>query len=296
MISVITPTYNRGYIINKAYKSLLTQTSKDFEWIIIDDGSTDNTKEIVNEFILENKININYFYKENGGKHTALNYGFKKANGDYILILDSDDYLTENAIELSLKYIEKYKNENISGISFLRKIENPIHKEKIFEEDIKKPIEFKYNNNFLSDMCEVYKKDILLEYPFPEFKNEKFLSEAIVWNKIALKYDMVFVPKEIYCTKYLSDGLSRNWLKNVLKCPLGARANSLLFMNKKFKFSIRVKNCIMYNIYSMISNKRILKDSKMKIWSVVFYIPCIVITICLKIKYREVFSNGKEKK
>ena len=79
MITILTPAYNRGYVIHKAYKSLLQQKNKDFEWVVIDDGSTDNTKEVIEKFIDENKINISYYRKKNGGKHTALNYGIKKA-------------------------------------------------------------------------------------------------------------------------------------------------------------------------------------------------------------------------
>ena len=121
MITIITPSYNRAYIIGKAYESLIAQTSKDFEWLIIDDGSKDNTKEVVEEFIKENKIKIRYYYKENGGKHTALNLGIKKAKGDYILILDSDDRLTPNAVARVLEVWKKYKSENeIACLSFSR--------------------------------------------------------------------------------------------------------------------------------------------------------------------------------
>ncbi len=286
MITILTPTYNRGYILDKAYESLLTQTDKDFEWLIIDDGSTDDTKVKVNEYINENKINISYFYKKNGGKHTALNLGVQKAKGNLILILDSDDYLTNNAINMANKYYKKYAdNKNIAGLSFLRTIKNPVYKSKDFEECIANPIDFKYNNGFMGDMCEVFIKDILLKYPFPIFENERFLSEAVVWNEIALKYDMVYIPLEIYCTEYLEDGLSRNWLKSVIKCPLGARANCITFMNKRFKLSIRIKNCIMYDIFSIIGKEKILKNNNMKFFSGLFYIPCLIIALILKIKY-----------
>ena len=98
MISIITPTYNRADLLPRVFDSLQKQTSKDFEWLIIDDGSSDNTDEVVNTFTTTD-FNIYYYKKENGGKHTALNYGISRAKGDYILIVDTDDYLTENAIE-----------------------------------------------------------------------------------------------------------------------------------------------------------------------------------------------------
>ncbi len=288
MITILTPTYNRGYILDKAYESLVNQSDTDFEWLIIDDGSSDDTKVKVNGYIKDNKIKVSYFYKKNGGKHTALNFGVKKALGDLILILDSDDYLTSDAIYNVKKYFKKYEgNDKIAGMSFLRKIKNPVYLGKSFSECVANPIEFKYNNGFLSDMCEVFRKDVLLKYPFPVFAGERFLSEAIVWNEIAFKYDMAYIPLEIYCTEYLEDGLSKNWLKSVLKCPLGARANSLVFMDKRFKFSIRVKNCILFGIYSFIAKKKIVKESSMKFFSCLFYLPCLFVSVFLKFKYKK---------
>ena len=121
MLTIITPTYNRENTLKNAYHSLLDQTNKDFEWLIIDDGSKDNTKKLVKEFIKENKITITYHYKENGGKHTALNEGIKKAKGDYILILDSDDTLTKDAVHLVLTSWKKYaNNQKIAALSFLK--------------------------------------------------------------------------------------------------------------------------------------------------------------------------------
>ena len=109
MITVLTPTYNRERTLTKAYNSLVEQECKEFEWLIIDDGSKDNTKKLVDKFIKENKISIRYFLKKNGGKHTALNYGIPKSKGDLILILDSDDYLSKDAIKLIKDYWKKYK-------------------------------------------------------------------------------------------------------------------------------------------------------------------------------------------
>ena len=288
MITILTPTYNRAYTLKKAYNSLVKQTNNKFEWLVIDDGSTDNTKKLISKFINEKKIKVRYYYKKNGGKHTALNYGMKKAKGDLILILDSDDYLNNKAIDLVYKYWDKYKNsEKICGITFLRKISNPIEKNKPFHECISNMIEFKYNKGYLSDMCEIIKRDVYLEFPFPVFENERFLSEFVSVGEMSKKYDMAYVPKEIYYTKYLEDGLSKNWFKLVVNNPLGARANNLLFMSKEFKFKIRLKNCIMFNVFSIIANKNIFKETKMKFFAYVFYIPCFFIAKYLIYKYKK---------
>ena len=289
MITVITPTYNRKHTISKCYDSLVNQTNKDFEWIIVDDGSTDNTKELIDRYIKENKIKIKYIFKKNGGKHTALNVGTKEAKGELIIILDSDDYLDDKAVEYVEQYWKKYKNnKKLCGITFIKEIENPFYKVKPFSEKISNMIEYKYNENNPTDMCEIIRTDLLKKYPYPEFEGEKFLSEVIVSGEISKKYDMVYVPKVICYCKYLEDGLSKNWFKLVVNSPMGARANNIMFMDKKFKFSIRLKNCIMFDVFSFIANKKILKETKMKFFAILFYIPSFFVAMYLKKKYKKV--------
>lgn len=258
MLTILTPTYNRGYIIKKAYDSLVEQTNINFEWLVIDDGSTDNTESIFKKFINEKKINIRYFKKENGGKHTAINYGVKKAKGNYIIILDSDDFLTSDAVEVIYKYIDMYDNDKkIACLSFLRIHENGKVIGKTYDGNVvvSNNIDFKYNKGFIGDMAEVFKTSVLKKYPFPIFNDEKFLSEAIVWNKIAFNYDTAFINKGIYVCEYLNDGLSKNILVNRIKCPVGAYENARIFMDKRFKFIIRLKNSIIYTGFYLISRK-----------------------------------------
>ncbi len=277
LITILTPTYNRGYILSKAYKSLLEQTNKNFEWLIIDDGSTDNTKDLINVFIQEQKINIRYYLKKNGGKHTAVNEGLKKAKGEYILILDSDDSLTEDAIENINYYWGKYSSNNkIACLSFLKIYSDKKVVSKPYSgvEIISNDIDFKYNKGISGDMSETYRTSILKKYPFPIFNDERFLSEAIVWNKIAFKYDTVFINKEIYVCEYLEDGLSFSCLKLRYNNPIGALENAKLFMNQRFKLIIRLKNAILYDGFSLIAKRKfgyIVQDSNHKFLSILFY-------------------------
>ena len=263
MITVLTPSYNRAYILKNAYESLIDQKCKNFEWVIIDDGSTDNTKELVKEFINERKIDIRYYKKENGGKHTALNLGIEKAKGEYIIILDSDDKLMPNAISLINKYSKKYiKNQKICCLSFLRVFPNNKKIGRLMKDDeiISNYIDYRYNKNIYGDMAEVFITKILKEYHFPIYKDERFLSEAIIWNKMALDYDTVFINKPIYITDYLEDGISKNFFKLVYNNPIGAMENSKMFLNKKFKFKIRVKNAILYNGYRIRAKEKYGKE------------------------------------
>ena len=173
-------------------------------------------------------------------------------------------------------------------MTFLKKINNPVFKEKTFNECISNMNDFKYNQRNLADMCEVMSTKILKKYPYPVFQNEKFLSEAIVTGEIAKKYNLAYIPIPIYFAEYLEDGLSRNWLKLVINNPKGARANSLMFMSKEYKIFIRIKNCLTYGIYSIIAKEKILKESKMKVLSFVSYIPCFILAKILEIKYKRV--------
>lgn len=291
LISVLTPTYNRAYILDKAYESLLNQNDKNFEWIIVDDGSKDDTEKLVKKFIKENKIKINYIKKENGGKHTALNEGIKKAKGKYLVILDSDDMLTHDAISLINEYSDKYKSNNkICGFSFLKCYPDnkKIGKEMPDSEVISNHIEYRYNNNLYGDMAEVFITDILKKYPFPVFEGEKFLSEAIVWNKIALEYDTVYINKQIYIADYLEDGLSNNFFKLVYKNPKGAAANSNMFLNKKFKLSIRIKNAILYVGYSIIAkSKNMFRASNSRLLTILFSPLGLIYSIFLRLKNKK---------
>ena len=102
LLTVCTPTYNRAHTLPRLYESLVRQTSQDFEWLVVDDGSTDNTRELVDGWVAEGRIRIRYVYKENGGKPSAHNLGVRLAAGELFFCVDSDDYLTDNAVELIL--------------------------------------------------------------------------------------------------------------------------------------------------------------------------------------------------
>ena len=292
LITVLTPTFNRAYILNKAYESLLNQKDKNFEWVVVDDGSKDNTETLIKKYIKENKIKINYIKKQNGGKHTAINEGVKKAKGKYLVILDSDDIFTPNAISLINKYSEKYKNnENICGFSFLKCYPDnkKIGREMDDDEIVSNHIEYRYNNNMYGDMAEVFITDILKKYPFPIFKNERFLSEALIWNRIALKYDTVYINEKLYIADYLNDGLSNNFFKLVYNNPLGAMENANMFLIKKFKLPIRIKNAILFNGYKLRAKKKYGKfnvNSNNKILTIIMFIPGLLFYLLLITKNR----------
>ncbi len=214
-MTVLTPTYNRAYILNSAFESLCRQTISDFEWIIVDDGSTDNTEDLVKNWLdIELPFQLRYYKQENGGKHRALNKGIKEAKYDYILILDSDDYLTDDAVEKVHAWVKTIEGlDGFAGVAGLRGYINKTEciggagdgREYI---DAKNTERRKYN--LLGDKAEVYKTEVLREYPFPEFEGEKFLSEHVVWDAIARDgYKIRWFNEIIYKCEYLEDGLTK---------------------------------------------------------------------------------------
>ena len=223
--TVFTPTYNRGYLLERLYQSLKKQTITDFEWIIVDDGSTDDTEKIVAKW-LNDKSNfpIYYYKKENGGKHTAINYGIKHAKGKMFFIVDSDDYLTSNAIEDIFECEKTIADlEKFAGISCCKYYENDAligtfpNKKYIDATNLERK---KYNLN--GDKAEVYYTKVLKKYKFPEYKGEKFLSECIVWNKIAHDgFKIRWFPNKIYVCDYIEDGLTQNIDKHIENSPKG---------------------------------------------------------------------------
>ncbi len=268
LLSIVTPTYNRANLLRNAYNSLKKQTDMFFEWIIVDDGSQDNTENIVNEFIeKEDAFKIIYVKKENGGKHTALNESHKYISGEYVLILDSDDSLTEDAVESVHEEWDKYwEKTEIGVVIFLRgkTTEDPF----CYVRDEYVPVDLlRYQRVCVygNDCCEVIRTDLFKLYPFPIYKGEKFMSEGVLWHRVGLNNQCIYINKVIYICEYLEGGLTKSGKKLRISNPLGGMLNSELNMDKKNFFKMRVKNALLfvcYGFFAGISPVRILKYKK----------------------------------
>ena len=291
-VTVLTPTFNRGRVLEKLYESLKKQTCKDFEWIIVDDGSSDNTQDIVEKWISQNEISIRYLHKENGGKHTALNYAIKQIESKLTFIVDSDDILTANAVETVLRYHRRYEDEtNLCGYAFLRAYpDGKINgKEFLPDEKVASYIEARINSDDTSaDKAEVFRTSCLKEFPFPEYPGEKFLGEDIVWVRMARKYMMVHVNKAIYIGNYLEDGLTKNRRLHNIKSPVGCMNRAREFMkpdiNKKYQIKAALQH-IIYGKFADISVAGILKDSPNKKLTVICLVPGLILQKIWKRKF-----------
>lgn len=217
MLTIFTPTYNRAYTLTRLFESLKKQSNKEFEWIIIDDDSKDNTNELINRFLSE-KCGFEIVYKkqQHGGKHRAFNKAVKIAKGDWFFCVDSDDYLNDEAIEKIYLWIEKNKDNRkvgtISGSRFDTEHKKALSvSEFLLDNPGFKCLNYKRHLYGLdSDRAEIYRTELLRLHPFPEFENEYFITENVCWDRIALDgYYTVFYPDVIYFNEYLCDGLTK---------------------------------------------------------------------------------------
>ena len=264
-ITIFTPTYNRAYILPKLYNSLVIQTDKDFEWLIVDDGSDDSTENLINSFIDEQKIIIRYYKQINGGKHRAINNGVKLAKGELFFIVDSDDQLPCNSLEYISYYYAQIKNfENFAGVCGLKAFFTGNNVGGDVDYDILdcNSLDFRYRYKIKGDMAEVFKVSILKLFPFPEFDDECFCPEATVWNRIASKYKLRYFSEKVYLCDYLPDGLTAKITKIRMRSPEASLICYSELSRMDIPFIQKIKASINYARFSFCTNKSFIEKMK----------------------------------
>ena len=281
IITVFTPTYNRATLLNRVYESLINQSNSNFEWVVVDDGSTDATESVIQNFIAQQKIPITYIKQENKGKHFAINRGVQLAKGEYIVILDSDDALTSNAIASIMESVKSINEDSSIGGFVGRKIyfDQKLIGKMIGKNIISNSLDIRFKYNIIGDLAEIYKVRVLKEFPFPEIKNEKFCPEALVWNRIAQKYNLLFTDEMVYQVEYMQDGLTAKIVKIRMTSPLA----SMLCYSELATYSIPLFEKIKANInfwrFSFNSNRNFFK--KIKSVNFIFSIICLPLGLLL---------------
>lgn len=228
MITIFTPAYNRAHTLGKLYESLKRQSSHNFEWLVIDDGSKDGTQELFKTWLEQrNPFKITYIKTENGGKHKAINLGVSKAGGEAFFIVDSDDFLPPDSVEkIEKAFSSVVDNERFAGICGLKA--GAFDKQPLGNSAASAGLDcsmadIRYKYHIRGDMAEVFKTSVLRQYPFPVFEGEKFMNEAVVWGEIAKKHLMRYTGDILYYCEYMPDGLTRSIRRQYRRSPKGTK-------------------------------------------------------------------------
>ena len=260
-ITVFTPTYNRAYIIDELYNSLKKQTFIDFEWLIIDDGSTDCTYEKVKNWSADNtKFPIRYYKFENSGKQKEINRALDLARGELFFTVDSDDLLTADALdkinqwEKTIPQCEKFCGFAGSDGDMTGKAINPIFSEEYVDATFFN--RYAETGMFIGhDRPGVFYTDVHRQYRYPEFEGEKFIAEAVVWNRMAKDgYQIRCFNDVIYLIEHQEDGYTKKISQILIQSPKGYglwKAEQMSFL--KYGFLRRIKEY--YIFYCDLQNK-----------------------------------------
>ncbi len=287
-ITVFTPAYNRAYTLPRTYESLKKQGNKNFIWLIVDDGSTDNTKELVEKWISEEKeFTIQYIYKENGGMHTAHNVAYQNIITELNVCIDSDDCLAENAIDKILTFWNKNKNDNYAGIVGLDSDLSGNLIGKDFDNLKDTTLSGYYANGGKGDKKLVYRTDVINKYPeYPVFEGEKYVGLNYKYLLIDQDYKLLVLNEVLCNVEYQEDGSSNSMWKQYYRNPKGFAFLRKFYMQYNTSLKRNIMDCIHYVSSSKLAkNKHYIKESPKKLLTV------LMIPFGLLLK-REVIKRG----
>lgn len=246
-LTVFTPTYNRAYLLPQLYTSLCKQTNQNFIWLIIDDGSTDNTKELIKDWQLESKINISYKFQENQGMHGAHNTAYQTITTEYNVCIDSDDFMPDDAVAIILEEIDNL-NPKFAGILGLDAAKST---NEIIGTDIPENFkEVKLNELYTihrvkGDKKIVLRTDVVKKYPpYPIFMGERFVPLDYLYLLIDQDYYLKPVNKILCIVEYQLDGSTKNILYQYRRHPNGFAFSRISRINLGKTFKERFKNAI----------------------------------------------------
>lgn len=269
-LTIFTPTYNRAYTLWKGYEGLKRQTCKDFKWIIVDDGSTDNTKDLVSGWIKENLVPIEYYYKKNGGMHTAHNEAYRHIDTELAVCIDSDDYMIDNGVELIIARWRKYGNDKYAGMIGLDVFEDGTIIGTSFPKGLHecKTYDLARKYGVVCDKKYVYRPDVIKKYlPYPEFEGERYGQVNYLYQKIDHDYDML-CSNDVYCVvEYMSDGLTINVFEQHKTSPRTRAVESDVLIQYVPYWQEKLKRATQY-VSSVIFAKdiKLLFQTKNKTW------------------------------
>lgn len=271
-ITIFTPTYNRGYCLHLCYESLKRQSNRDFKWLIIDDGSTDNTKKLVDTWITEGLIEIEYHFQKNGGMHTGYNTAYALIDTELNVCIDSDDYLAEDAVHKILTFWSKNKDERYAGIVGLDATVNGEILGKKFPQNLLSSTleDLYYNHKIPGDKKLVYRTEVVKRYPeYPVFEGESFVPLGSLYLQIDKDYELLCLNEVLCIVEYMEDGSTRNIFKQYKRHPKGFRYSREIELKYSSYSLVKIKamiHSISCNI--QLKNYRFLKDNEHKLLTI----------------------------
>ena len=278
-LTVFTPAYNRAHTIGRTYESLCRQTCSDFEWLIVDDGSTDHTRELVESWIQEKKIPIRYIYQENQGMHGAHNTAYRNITTELNTCIDSDDYMPDDAVEKICSFWKKYGSDQYAGLVGLDQTENGKVIGTTFPENMKETtLSGFYEQGGKGDKKLVYRTDVIRKYPeYPLFEGERYVGLGYKYQLIDQDYSLLTLNEPLVVVEYQDDGSSRNMYKQYWNNPKGFAFIRKQDMKYKRSCKRKIESCIHYVASSIrAKNRHFIQESPLPVLTILSIIPGII--------------------
>lgn len=271
-LTIFTPVFNRANTIGRTYESLCRQTCKDFVWLIVDDGSSDNIRQLVDEWIVESRIPIRYIYQQNQGMHGAHNTAYRNIDTVLNTCIDSDDYMPDDAVEKILNFWQECKdNDRLAGIVGLDVTEDGELIGSKFPDNMKTTtLQGFYNAGGKGDKKLVYRTDVITKYPeYPLFEGERYVGLAYKYMLIDQDYELATLNEPLVIVEYQQDGSSFNMYKQYWNNPQGFAFFRKTEMITARSFKRKLQVCTHYVSSCIISrNWRFIQESPEKILTI----------------------------
>lgn len=288
-LTVFTPTYNRAHTLGRTYESLCRQTCKDFEWLIIDDGSTDDTSLFVAKWIKAGHIKIRYIFQKNQGMHGAHNTAYRNINTELNTCIDSDDYMPDDAVEKIVSFWKKFGSDNYAGLIGLDQMENGNIIGTKFPSDLSETtLQNFYANGGRGDKKLVYRTDVIKKYPeYPIFEGERYLGLAYKYMLIDMDYRLLTLNEPLVTVEYQQDGSSYNMYTQYWRNPKGfsfyRKTEMMCTPTLKRKFI----SCIHYVSSSIIDgNYNFLSDSPKRFLTILAIPFGVILYLHIRLKVK----------
>lgn len=286
-LCVFTPTFNRAYTLPKLYRSLLRQSCSNFYWLIVDDGSTDDTERVIHELVNENKLLIKYIRTVNGGKQRAWNIGVDACDAELFMCVDSDDYLAEDSIPRLLQTwtLAKRNPENAGVVTprFPRNKLFPDHVSLTFGDLYKK-------YGYQGETCFATRTSILKQHPFVVAEGEKFIPEVYVFDQIDRKHKHFALNKEVCLGEYLPDGYTSRYKQILLANPKSYSIYKKQCIDLAASRLTQLKEVMLYLSWSFIAKASIIESIKGlngTAGAALLILPAFILAQLIKLEFKQ---------